>query len=286
MGKRHKNTEFEFKSGWILGIIILFGVALIISRSIIPQVIGSIIRCVLIDGVIIWLIFSKTFENTLLEKITVILYGILYTLFSFVQIPKVALGAYIVYSFFNVGVSIYSYYKNKQSAFGVWIFACLSAITITKIVFGLEYVGSDLHFWLPSLIVAIVIFVISLIVVLKIYFSKKAEGDLTPEYRNNLISIPIAGILFGFCVALMCISSFNYIFDFSQPIKQTYTVIEKEVVGGVGVPYTSTLFLKDGNNEVKISVGNDVYEKYEIGGEIVISLYQGAFNVPYYVYEE
>ena len=54
----------------------------------------------------------------------------------------------------------------------------------------------------------------------------------------------------------------------------------------MGVPYTSTLFLKDGNNEVKISVGNDVYEKYEIGGEIVISLYQGAFNVPYYVYEE
>lgn len=289
MGKRHRNSGFRFENAWILGIIIGIGILLFISNWFLPPLIGSIIKCILIDGIIIWLTFSKLMvdEHTLLEKITMILYGFIYTLFSFLNATKVAIVIYIVYAFFNVAVAIFGYYRKKEAVHCVYIFGCLAVIAPLTITSRIKSVDSSFSFWEPSLIFAILAFLVSIIVVIKLYFPKTGkEKPFLGGDRQNIIWIPLAGLMFGFFIPWLCINSFNYAFDVSEPVNQTYTIVEKDIEGGSRSLTHYDLSLKNDEREIEISVSRSAYEEYEIGDEIVISLYQGAFNVPYYVYEE
>jgi len=91
-------------------------------------------------------------------------------------------------------------------------------------------------------------------------------------------------LLVCFCFSFLTISSLNIIFDMSKPEISEYKIIDMDVDGERRITsYELTVF--DGSNEFVIDVSKDDYNKLKIGDIIELSLYEGAFNVSYYIYE-
>lgn len=147
----------------------------------------------------------------------------------------------------------------------------------TIISLRVKHVDTNFPFWLPSLVISLLLAMISIIYLLNRY---KRDGS-----KENMISLPLCFLLLGFCFSFLTISSLNIIFDMSKPEISRFEIIDMDVDGGGRRITSYELTVFDGSNEFVIDVIKDDYNKLKIGDIIELSLYEGAFNVSYYIYE-
>ena len=139
------------------------------------------------------------------------------------------------------------------------------------------------------LIVAGMATIVSVIVFIRKRFINKelATTDMKLVDKPKSLMFPALFLVFicTFSVFWIGANLINYALDFSTPVLKTYTVIEKKQRGGGKALKNYDLILNDESEELTMSVDIYTYKNYEIGEKITISIYQGALDVAYYVYD-
>ena len=155
----------------------------------------------------------------------------------------------------------------------------LSLLYVLKQMFYVECSESEFPFWLPSLIAAGCLCALSVVFVIsaKNVFLRKREK----------VFIPIA----AFCVTFLCVWMVlyvcNYSLDASDPQSISAEVCEMDVRSGGRAPTTYNLTVKTQNGEeIDLNVSQRVWHALEKGDQITVSLYKGALDESYYIYEE
>lgn len=265
---------------WIIvGIIACIGM---MFYSLSPQlsdfrnsIYGQILRCALVDGFILYVILSKKINQSILGKITTACFGLLYTILSFIYIGRISSLLFFIYGVINILITICIYQKKKKEYKSIWIFGAFSYLISVLWVLRIKMIPSDfnLTFLLPSIIIAVLVFVPCLI-----YGIKKRNLE-------KAICIPLAGLLGTFIFCWLTIASMNVYLDFSKPDYVECLILDKKIQSGPRRVTTYEFKIENENKTFYIGVPEEVYYDYEIDDTITLALYQGAFHIPYYIYD-
>ena len=162
----------------------------------------------------------------------------------------------------------------KLSAF-VLVFDFLSYFTQIS---SYEYVESPgaIHFWLPSLIVSVVITAVSVVLLVKNYI------PLKDDRLSEKIALGFAVMMACFALMWATASNLNFALDTSEPVASEEIILDKTSTSGKNSSY---YFHVEINGEKhKIDVSSSTYREYEVGDTFQILYYEGAFNDPFYTY--
>lgn len=265
---------------WIIvGIIACIGM---MFYSLSPQlsdfrnsIYGQILRCALVDGFILYVILSKKINQSILGKIITACFGLLYTILSFIYIGRISSLLFFIYGVINILITICIYQKKKKEYKSIWIFGAFSYLISVLWVLRIKMIPSDfnLTFLLPSIIIAVLVFVPCLI-----YGIKKRNLE-------KAICIPLAGLLGTFIFCWLTIASMNVYLDFSKPDYVECLILDKKIQSGPRRVTTYEFKIENENKTFYIGVPEEVYYDYEIDDTITLALYQGAFHIPYYIYD-
>lgn len=130
-----------------------------------------------------------------------------------------------------------------------------------------------LHFWVIPLIIGIIAGIISFFLV---------KADLLDYTKSNLVLMPIVVCFMFFANTWTTAMNMNYALDFSEPAEHTAVIVDKDSdTSGKSINFSFILEL-DGKT-IELDVSHSDYENYEIGNEVIIKLYRGAFNDAFYV---
>ena len=77
----------------------------------------------------------------------------------------------------------------------------------------------------------------------------------------------------------------NVYLDTSLPTYEEYIIVDKDIDAGARQVTNYKLEVKKGDTTFTIGVPETTYYRYEINDTIRLSLYEGAFNDPYYIHE-
>lgn len=239
---------------------------------------GSLISFVVLEGLILIVTLSKKINMPLLGKITVWSFGLLYVLLMIIDLGKIEALFFLLYSIVNVCISIYIYKKTDIGYRSIWSFGALSYFASIIFVLRVRYINGEMNmtFLITSLIMMVIVFVPCLIYGLVKYTIDK---DL-----EKLICIPLIGLMFGFAIPWLTISSMNVYLDTSSPTFEEFVIIGKDVDAGARQVTTYEFEVKKDDTIFTIGVSEEVYYDYEINDKITLSIYKGLFNEPYYIY--
>lgn len=276
----NKNIKSKTILWIIIGIIACFG---FMFCSLSPKlsdfrnsIYGQILRCTLVDGFILYVILSKKINQSILGKITTACFGLLYTILSFIYIGRISSLLFFIYGVINILITIYIYQKKKKKEYkSIWIFGAFSYLISVLCVLRIKMISSDfnLTFLLPSIIIAILVFVPCLI-----YGIKKRNLE-------KAICIPLVGLLGTFIFCWLTIASMNVYLDYSKPDYVECLILDKEIQSGARRVTTYEFKVENEEKTFYIGVPEEVYYDYEIDDTITLAIYQGAFHVPYYIYD-
>lgn len=130
-----------------------------------------------------------------------------------------------------------------------------------------------LHFWVIPLIIGIIAGIISFFLV---------KADLLDYTKSNLVLMPIVVCFMFFAITWTTAMNMNYALDFSEPAEHTAVIVDKDSdTSGKSINFSFILEL-DGKT-IELDVSHSDYENYEIGNEVIIKLYRGAFNDAFYI---
>ncbi len=278
-----KNKKFRFIMLIILCIIALFG---FMFYSLSPKlsdfrnsIYGLILFCVVLDGIILYVILSKKINQPILGKITTGCFGLLYTILSFIPIGGISSLLFFIYSIINILISIYIYRKMKKEYKSIWIFGALSYLISVFWVLRIKMISSEfnLTFLLPSIIIAMLVFIPCLIYGIKQNTKKRN--------LEKAICIPLLGLFGTFVFCWLTIASMNVYLDFSKPNYVECLILDKNIRTGARSMTKYEFKVENNDKAFYIGVPQDAYYDYEINDTIILSIYQGAFHVPYYIYD-
>lgn len=106
------------------------------------------------------------------------------------------------------------------------------------------------------------------------------------KYLGNLILTFFAVFILAFGIPLSMTENINYSFDSSSEIKKQYKVVDKKYsVGGKNSAGNYYLIIIYNNEELKIKLPSEEYDKYNVNENIILSQRSGFFNIPYLEYE-
>lgn len=250
---------------------------------------GNIVVVIILGAYAAYLTFSKNNKKSVLGIITIWTYICIRILFvilgvaltGFTHLRKVNLIVSLVYTIFNVVVSIFLYIKHKKSEEYkfIWGFGFLAYLPNMIIVIQTNHINGDFNwtFVIPAIVVAVVAFIPALIYGIKKY---KSTHSL-----DKLIAVPLAALLIGFVATWMTVSSMNVTMDFSTPSYENFVLVDKDVRTGARRMTTYIFTVQSGDTTFDIDVDDYDYHNHEINETIMLSKYKGAFNEPYYIYE-
>lgn len=241
---------------------------------------GLVMNDALVLGIILYCSLSKKIHMPLAGKITIWIFGVLYILFSIISIGKIGALFFFIYSLINVSVTILIYKKTQTLYTSIWMFGALSYLSTVIFVLRAEYIHGDMNstFIYSSIIVAILIFLPCLI-----YGLKEFKKDKSYE---KLIGTPLLGLLGGFVFTFLTLASMNIYLDTSKPTYEEYIIKDKEINTGAKKITTYEFKVQKDDNSFRIAVSEMTYYRYEINDSIVLSIYSGAFNEPYIIYDQ
>ena len=137
----------------------------------------------------------------------------------------------------------------------------------------------------PFIISAIIMGVIAVVAHAWMFIYIRSEKGKKLEKKDKTalyICVPIYSIMFGFLLSWILLVNLNYAFDFSNPEKIACEIVDKKQGDNDS---SDTFYVLIDGKKIDISVSDSEYFEYEIGDEIVVSLYDGAFNLKYYIFE-
>lgn len=130
-----------------------------------------------------------------------------------------------------------------------------------------------LHFWVIPLIIGVIAGIISFFLV---------KADLLDYTKSNLVLMPIVVCFMFFAITWTTAMNMNYALDFSEPAEHTAVIVDKDSdTSGKSINFSFVLEL-DGKT-IELDISHSDYENYEIGNEVIIKLYRGAFNDAFYI---
>lgn len=241
---------------------------------------GHLVYVFTMTSVILYLTLSKRIGMPLIGKITVWIYLFLYALFSIIDLGKIEALFFFIYSIYNI-ISTICIYKNTGKEYkSIWLFGAFSYLTTIIFVLRVEYINGEfnLTFLIPAIIVAAVAFVPTLI-----YWLVRHTIHKNLE---NLICIPLLVLFGGFGLTWLTLGSMNVYLDMSEPTYEEYVIVDKDVRTGARQLTTYEFKVENGEKSFTIGVSEEVYYDFEINDSIILSIYKGAFNEPYYIHDK
>ena len=241
---------------------------------------GHLVYVFTITGVIFYLTLSERIGMPLIGKIIVWIYLFLYALFSIIDLGKIEAVFFFIYSLYNIISTICIYKKTGKEYKSIWLFGAFSYLTTIIFVLKVEYINgeSNLTFLIPAIIVAVVAFVPTLI-----YWLVRHTIHKNLE---NLICIPLLVLFGGFGLTWLTLGSMNVYLDMSKPTYEEYVIVDKDVRTGARQITTYEFKVESGEKSFTIGVSEEVYYGFEINDSIILSIYKGAFNEPYYIHDK
>lgn len=240
---------------------------------------GFCINCLPIIALVLYFTCDKRRKVHVLGKINLWLFLALYISLSFLNLGKIEALFLFIYSIFNVITAIYLYKTKKKGHAIVWPFGCLAYLAIIIQILKVEFINknSDLKFALISTIITIIFFIPYLAYTIHKFVSNKNYGEL--------INKPLIALIIVFIFSFVTITSLNFYLDNSTPNYEEYQIIDKDIQVGAKKITTYEFKVKKGDTVFTISVSELTYYDYEINDLIVLTIYSGAFNAPYYIFE-
>ena len=240
---------------------------------------GSIVYSLILVGIILCVTLSRKISMPLIGKITVWGYGLLFILLSIFDFGRIEMLFLFIYSVINVCITIFLYQKYGVAYKSIWLFGVLSYFTTIVVVLRVKYLHGELNstFLWSTIIVSIIIFVPCLIYGIR-YFKLYRDWE-------KLIALPLVALLGGFVLTWLTVASMNVYLDTSAPTYEEYTIIDKDIKAGSRQVTTYELEVKKDDTVFTIGVSEIAYYSYEVNDTIKLSVYNGAFNEPYYIHE-
>ena len=240
---------------------------------------GSIVYFLILVGIILCVTVSRKISMPLLGKITVWGYGLLFILLSIFDFGRIEMLFLFIYSVINVCIAIFLYQKYGVAYKSIWLFGALSYFTTIVVVLRVKYLHGEFNstFLWSAILVSIIIFVPCLIYGIR-YFKLYRDWE-------KLIGLPLAVLLGGFVLTWLTVASMNVYLDTSAPTYEEYTIIDKDVKAGSRQVTTYELEVKKDDTVFTIGVSEIAYYRHEVNDTIKLSVYNGAFNEPYYIHE-
>lgn len=240
---------------------------------------GSIVYFLILVGIILCVTVSRKISMPLLGKITVWGYGLLFILLSIFDFGRIEMLFLFIYSVINVCIAIFLYQKHGVAYKSILLFGALSYFTTIVVVLRVKYLHGELNstFLWSAILVSIIIFVPCLIYGIR-YFKLYRDWE-------KLIGLPLAVLLVGFVLTWLTVASMNVYLDTSAPTYEEYTIIDKDVKAGSRQVTTYELEVKKDDTVFTIGVSEIAYYRHEVNDTIRLSVYNGAFNEPYYIHE-
>ena len=240
---------------------------------------GSIVYFLILVGIILCVTVSRKISMPLLGKITVWGYGLLFILLSIFDFGRIEMLFLFIYSVINVCIAIFLYQKYGVAYKSIWLFGVLSYFTTIIVVLRVKYLHGGLNstFLWSAILVSIIIFVPCMIYGIR-YFKLYRDWE-------KLIGLPLAVLLVGFVLTWLTVASMNVYLDTSAPTYEEYTIIDKDVKAGSRQVTTYELEVKKDDTVFTIGVSEIAYYRHEVNDTIKLSVYNGAFNEPYYIHE-
>lgn len=132
------------------------------------------------------------------------------------------------------------------------------------------------HFWLVSLILAIVVIVLTIVICVHQKYPKS-------ECIAYVICVPLLSWLAFYAT----MNSLNYSLDLSEPTEMLCEIKDKElnISSGRTTHYHYELTVEMDGNEVILEVSEAHYDASAVGDDITVSRYEGFFRDPYYIVE-
>ena len=141
---------------------------------------------------------------------------------------------------------------------------------------------SAFPFWLPSLIIAIVVMGVAGLA----YWQrqkqkpKKSKGPLWARVTGSAL----IGLIVGFAYAWCGISSFNVAFDCAEPQYQIVTITDLKYVNRVRTHGYYSLSFEGLDGGCTIAVPESIYVDLQIGEKVEVAYCPGLFGEDYYIH--
>jgi len=280
----HHSTSI--KKMILQGVLCVLACIAVLVYSLLPElsdfrtsIYGTILFILALAGVIAYVTFSSSISMPLLGKITVWAYLALYILLVIVDLGKIEALFFFIYSVINVIVSVYIYLKYGKEYKSIWAFGAFAYLSTAFLGIRAELINDN--WWITIVIPSIVVGVMALLLCI-IYFSC---SDKAGRNRENRFAAPLLGLVFGFLITFLTISSMNVYLDTSTPAYEEFVIVNKWVSTGAKRPTAYKFDVKNRDRALTVTVLEESYYDYEINDTIVLSIYNGAFNEPYYIHE-
>lgn len=237
---------------------------------------GTIIMVLIIWSLEFFSVFLNKNPINIFGIITVIVFCLIVAIFSLLGIMRLTAIAFWIYSVIGAIVNAVVYFKKKEWNRVVVITLMFAFIISVMPALRIKTINS-FPFWIPSLIVCLVIFIPTLLYSIISYNQKK-----NLEY---LICIPLIALFCGFFMTWLTLGAMNYCLDYSTPQNETFVIIDKKVSSGSRSITSYDVIVENSNTSFRISIDEYSYRSFEIGDDITLSKYSGAFNEAYYIFE-
>ncbi|PKK97272.1 MAG: hypothetical protein CVV58_02090 [Tenericutes bacterium HGW-Tenericutes-3] len=239
---------------------------------------------ILVDGIVLYVMFKPAFKTSLPSKIILGLL-VLLPLYRLFEInPKISLLLIYFHGLAIILTTIIVYYikhinnepKRQFETYPLIIGLILFILPVST-VNRFEYLGNTNFVWLYSAIIGVLFTLIAIILVIKY------KDDI--QEHENIYFIPLltmmASVIFFGLSALF----FNYVIDDSSLSDILVEIIDMDIDTGYRSLTTYDLTIVYNNEEYVIGTSQSMYYQLEIGDEITITYYEGAFGIEYLVYE-
>ena len=266
-------------------VILTIGLGLLVY-SLLPElsdfrnsIYGSIVYFLILVGIILCVTISRKISMPLLGKITVWGYGLLFILLSIFDFGRIEMLFLFIYSVVNVCITIFLYQKYGVAYKSIWLFGVLSYFTTIVVVLRVKYLHGEfnLTFLWSAIIVSIIVFIPCLFYGIR-HFRLYRDWE-------KLIGVPLLALVGGFLLTWLTVASMNVYLDTSAPTYEEYTIIDKDIKAGSRQVTTYELEVKKDDTVFNIGVSEIAYYRHEVNDTIKLSVYNGAFNEPYYIHE-
>ncbi len=237
-----------------------------------------------IDGVVLYVMFSRSLQTSLPTKIVLSSF-LIYPLLRYTELTVrekdlllYAVGLMIILT--TVLVYLYKLKRNtKKQVFEKYpmITGILIVIRAVAVILDIQSIDKLSFIWILSGIISLVLTSVSILIVIR--YKKKITD------RQNIYAIPLLVLMISFIFPALSGMFLNYALDDSEPLVYQAEVIDKEIHQGGRSITTYNLFVKIEGKEFELGTSQSEYYDLIIGDIIEVKKYEGAFNLSYLLYE-
>ena len=227
---------------------------------------------------LLWLAFKFCFskeQRKSIEAIFIYVYAGLIWIGSFLPWNRVSWILYFIYALVCGIYLLYSLYKILNKDFEEIVntgVLCVSEVLMVLLSLN-TYITTDMS---TLFLIAVIILAMIISAVILYLFIWREHMGMPKKIGYSL------GVLFlVFLLTFYYAENLNYAFDFSAPQEYRTVVSEKDYSSNRGgTNYYLTVYVN--GKMVDLRVQGRVYDEYEVGDFVNVSIYEGAFGMTYY----